>query len=144
MKGLAWYLVANTPGGLRTYRVSRIEHAKVLDTPCERPSGFDLAAFWQASSDQFERRTRFQTTLRLEPGAAEIVKSWCRVRSDPRGDGAAPVGWIELDVDFDDEASACFVVLGLGSGVNVVEPASLQRRVTAEIAAMFARTREAT
>ena len=47
-------------------------------------------------------------------------------------------------MDFDDEASACFVVLGLGSGVNVVEPASLQRRVTAEIAAMFARTREAT
>lgn len=38
-KGSAWYLVALTPRGLRTYRVSRIERADVLDVAAERPRG---------------------------------------------------------------------------------------------------------
>ena len=32
-KGTTWYLVANTPRGFRTYRVSRIDHATLLDKP---------------------------------------------------------------------------------------------------------------
>src|SRR4029450_5534927 len=116
--GLAWYPVPSTSRRLRTYRVSRIERAAVLDTPCERPPDFDLAAVWKASAEQFERRTRFQTRLRLEPGAAKIVKSWCRVRSNGSDGRARPDGWIDLDVDFDDEDSACFVVLGLGGEVR--------------------------
>jgi predicted DNA-binding transcriptional regulator YafY len=143
-KGAAWYLVANTAAGPRTYRVSRIEHARALDTPCERPTDFDLAAFWKSSSEQFERRQRYSTTLRLEPSAAAIVQAWCRVRSD-RGEGR-PVrhGWVELDVDFDEEADACFVVLGLGSKVTVVAPETLRDRVAMEIATMFKRSREDT
>jgi hypothetical protein len=107
--------------------VSRIEQAQLLDTPCDRPTDFDLAAFWKSSSEQFERRQGYSTTLRLEPSAAAIVQAWCRVRSD-RGDGR-PVrhGWVELHVDFDDEADACFVVLGLGSRVKVVAPETLPR-----------------
>ncbi|HUG11804.1 MAG TPA: WYL domain-containing protein [Opitutaceae bacterium] len=46
-KGGTWYLVAKTSAGLRTYRVSRIAKAAVLDTPSERPSDFDLAAYWR-------------------------------------------------------------------------------------------------
>src|SRR5881275_763907 len=45
-KGSAWYLVARTPDGFRTYRVSRIEEAAVLDVPAERPGNFDLEAHW--------------------------------------------------------------------------------------------------
>jgi len=44
-KGSVWYLVAHTPRGFRTYRVSRIEEATVLDQPCERPPDFDLPAY---------------------------------------------------------------------------------------------------
>src|SRR5436853_642225 len=46
-KGSAWYLVARTAEGLRTYRVSRIEEAVVLDVPSERPPNFDLEAHWK-------------------------------------------------------------------------------------------------
>src|SRR5207237_2883956 len=45
-KGNVWYLVAQTPRGLRTYRVSRIQQANVLDQPCDRPHDFDLAVYW--------------------------------------------------------------------------------------------------
>jgi predicted DNA-binding transcriptional regulator YafY len=141
-KGAAWYLVADTPAGLRTYRVSRIEHADVLDTPSERPAGFDLAAFWKTSSEQFARRRRYATTLRLEPSAAEIVQAWCRVRSDPASGRSDPRGWVELDVDFEDEADACFVVLGLGARVRVVVPEALRDRITAEVAEMIKQSQE--
>jgi len=56
-KGSTWYLVARTAEGFRTYRVSRIEEAAVLDVPCERPPNFDLAAHWKSSTDDFRGLT---------------------------------------------------------------------------------------
>jgi serine phosphatase RsbU (regulator of sigma subunit)/biotin operon repressor len=53
-KGSTWYLVAHTPDGFRTYRVSRIEEAKVLDESCERPPDFDLITYWRTSTEQFQ------------------------------------------------------------------------------------------
>jgi serine phosphatase RsbU (regulator of sigma subunit)/biotin operon repressor len=53
-KGSTWYLVARTSDGFRTYRVSRIEEAKLLDTPSERPADFDLALHWKSSMERFQ------------------------------------------------------------------------------------------
>src|SRR5262245_21378621 len=75
-KGTVWYLVALTPRGFRTYRVSRIEDAKVLDQPCERPHDFDLAEYWKSSTAQFRDRPRYTALLRLEPRTAEKMKTW--------------------------------------------------------------------
>ena len=44
-----------------------------------------------------------------------------------------------LRVQFDDEEGACFVVLGLGPVVDVIEPASLHARVQAAVAATVER-----
>lgn len=136
-KGSAWYLVAATADGLRSYRVSRIEEARVLDAPVSRPAGFDLAAYWKSSTEELRRSwTRYETTLRLSPSAARSVARWRRavVVSE---DG--PDGWRTLKVPFDDEGQACFVVLGLGAGVDVLEPAALRERVEAELRAALAR-----
>src|SRR5262250_1776663 len=75
-KGTAWYLVANTPRGFRTYRVSRIERANLLDQPCERPHDFDLAGYWKSSTAEFRERLRYNATLRLEPRTADMMKTW--------------------------------------------------------------------
>ncbi len=137
-KGSAWYLVANTAEGLRSYRVSRIEEARVLDEAAARPAGFDLAAFWKASTEELRRSwTRYQATLRLSPSAARSVTRW-RTAEAVAADDAAD-GWRTLRVPFDDEAQACFVVLGLGAGVDVVAPAALRERATAEMRAALAR-----
>jgi predicted DNA-binding transcriptional regulator YafY len=139
-KGTTWYLVAKTPKGLRTYRVSRIEEATVLETRFERPADFELAAYWKASTEQFHSRRRYGTTLRLEPRSADSVRTWCRVQpaaTEPTDRD----GWITLRVEFEDEAAARFVILGLGPNVDVIGPASLQARVKADVAAMFARVR---
>src|SRR5262245_23902769 len=69
-KSAAWYRVARTPAGLRTYRVSRIEEARLLDRTSERPAGFDLAAYWKASTEELKSRPRFQATLVVDEKTA--------------------------------------------------------------------------
>jgi predicted DNA-binding transcriptional regulator YafY len=124
-KGSTWYLFAGTPRGFRTYRVSRMERARVLDEAAERPARFDLAEAWKSAAAEFQGRPRYQATLRLDPAAVEWVKEW-RVASPV--DGQENVYRIE----FAEEAEACFVVLGLASHVEVIEPASLRERAAKE------------
>jgi len=134
-KGTTWYLVANTPKGFRTYRVSRIEEAIVLETRFERPANFDLEVYWKASTEQFHLRQQYVATLRLEPRAADSMSTWCRVQPGPMDGRRDLDGWMTRCVQFDDEESACFVVLGLGPRVDVIEPAGLKARVQAAVAA---------
>src|SRR5262245_24208443 len=114
-KGTAWYLVAHTPAGLRTYRVSRIEEARLLEAPSARPADFELAAYWRGSLERLQEGwQRYEATLRLEPGAAERMRTWrSKVPAPPEGPDAE--GWVRMGIQFDDEEQACFVVLGLGS-----------------------------
>jgi predicted DNA-binding transcriptional regulator YafY len=139
-KGSAWYLVARTGDGLRTYRVSRMEEARILDRPSERPPDFDLPAYWTSSSRQFQDGLpRYDATLRLEPRAARWVQM-SRTASPVEPPAAAdPEGWVTLRVQFDVEEEACFFALGLGRHVDVVEPEALRARVLAEAAAVLAR-----
>src|SRR5262245_30415444 len=139
-KGTAWYLVAQTPRGLRTFRVSRIQEASLLDQPCERPNDFDLAAYWKESTAQFRDRPRYNAILRLEPRTAETIMTWgCFSRAETSGDRDADT-WITMHAQFEDEDHACFIVLGLGPRADVVEPQQLRERVAADIARMADRS----
>jgi predicted DNA-binding transcriptional regulator YafY len=141
-KGSSWYLVARTIEGFRTYRVSRIEQATLLELPSERPADFDLAAYWTDSAARFEEALpRYRARLRIEPQTARWLKmwraSWSEDPEPPRTDG-----WLTLRMAFDTEDEACFVVLGLGRRVDVLEPDALRTRVAAEAAAVIARIQE--
>ena len=143
-KGNAWYLVARTVAGFRTYRVSRIEEAKILDRLSERPPDFDLGEYWKASTKRFQEGwQKCAATLRLEPGAAAWVKSWHLVLPGQAEKKPDARGWISLSVQFDHENEASFFVLGLGSRVEVIAPANLRERVAAEVEKMAERSRKA-
>jgi predicted DNA-binding transcriptional regulator YafY len=134
-KGASWYVVANTPSGYRTFRVSRIEEAKVLETACERPRDFDLAAYWKASTTAFmAARRRLSVTVRMEPNAAETLKHW-----HPElviiGPSSPADPWVTLRLAFDDEEQAAFMVLGFGPRIDVVSPASLRQRIDGDLTA---------
>jgi predicted DNA-binding transcriptional regulator YafY len=140
-KGGTWYLVARTPDGFRTYRVSRIEDARLLDQPSERPADFDLATYWKSSTEELRKgRAQYEATLRLEPRVAQSLKTW-RAASPVQVGEADGAGWVTLRVRFDDEDQACFVVLGQGPRAEVIEPAGLRERVTADLAAALERAR---
>jgi len=142
-KGSTWYLVARTADGLRTYRVSRIEEARVLETPCDRPADFDLGAYWKSSTKQLrDGWRRYGATLRLEPGAAKQLQMWQITSPAPSAQDSGAAEWVTLRVQFEDEEQACFAVLGLGPRVDVIEPAGLRDRVAADVAAVIERTRQ--
>lgn len=144
-KGTTWYLVAQTPSGFRTYRVSRIEEATLLDAPSVRPPDFDLAAHWKSATAQFlETRRRYDATLRLEPRAADRVKAWRIASPVQTAEDPDSNGWVTLRVQFEDEEQARFVALGFGPNVEVVEPASLRERVAADVDALIARAHRST
>ncbi len=137
-KGNAWYLVARAPAGLRTYRVSRIEEAKLLDQPSQRPADFELADYWESSTKQFrEAWRRCIVTLRLEPRAADWIKMWHSAAPNPAAQAPDAEGWVTLILQFDHEDEAFFVALGLGSRVEVIEPVALRNRVAAELQKMI-------
>lgn len=137
-KGASWYLVANSPRGLRTYRVSRMSALIVLALPCERPTNFDLAAYWKRSTAELERqRNLYEAILVIESKAARRLLEWWIC--EPVTDGpSAPKGWLKLRIHFDSEDQARFLALGFGPAAQVVEPAALRDRVLAEARAVAA------
>lgn len=91
-KGGAWYVVAMTDKGRRTFRVDRVTSVTVTDAPVKRPNDFDLAAVWQEiEATVEERRTparcRLVTTAAMVPRLrAEFAKRLTVV--EDRGDHA--------------------------------------------------------
>lgn len=141
-KGSTWYLVAQTTGGLRTYRVSRIGAATVLDQPCVRPPRFDLAAYWTASTEELMRqRQQYRATLTVDPHTAGWMQSYQGASIVPGVVRSGQPDRVTLSVPFDREEEACFVVLGLGTRAEVIAPASLRERVLSEAAAVVERER---
>jgi predicted DNA-binding transcriptional regulator YafY len=139
-KGSSWYLVAQTSRGLRTFRVSRIQEARLLDAPCKRPAGFDLAAHWKSSASEYQKSwRRYETILLLDASAAEELKVW-RISSPIAGfEKADAQGRTRLCVRFESANEAKFVVLGFGARVQVIEPMDLREFIASEIRLMTQR-----
>jgi predicted DNA-binding transcriptional regulator YafY len=139
-KSGTWYLVANTPAGFRTFRVSRIEEAKLLNKPSERPADFDLAKYWRSSAQRFrDGWPHYDVTMRLSPDAAKQMKRWHNATEDGQGPDAE--GWTTMRVQFDDEEQACFLILAQGARVDVIDPVNLRERVAAEWSSALERIR---
>ena len=134
-KGLSWYLVARTPKGLRTFRLSRMQAVTALAASFERPRNFDLAAYWESSTTEFVKmRSRYPAVLSLTPDAARRLKGW--VATTEINDDRGAAGRVVLKAAFDAETQAQFLVLGLGASVEVLEPRELREAVEMEIRAM--------
>jgi predicted DNA-binding transcriptional regulator YafY len=136
-KGATWYLVARAPNGLRSYRISRMQTVCPLATTFKRPKNFNLAIFWNASTAELhERRRSYNAKLSLDPQAAQSLRTWSPASPESGKDAVDPKGWITLDVKFDSENHARFVVLGFGPKARVLEPLSLHKQVLADARAI--------
>ena len=142
-KQAAWYLVARTAKGMRTFRVSRMRDAVALAVKFDRPARFDLAAHWKRSTaDLFESRERFVATLALSADAAAIVRRWCAVTpaKHPARNTRVAADSAIYEVEFESRTQARFVVLGLGSKAIALAPPWLREEVasqTADAAALY-------
>ena len=138
-KGLTWYLVARTANGMRTFRVARMQRVTVLAVGFERPARFDLEEHWKSSTTELNRkRAGYRVMLSLTEDAARRVQTWCVAKRVAAGSAGrkAEAGRVLLQVDFDNDREARFIVLGLGSAVRVLEPESLRQWVEDEARAV--------
>ena len=135
LKAGTWYLVARREGAIRTYRVSRIDGARILEERFERPEGFDLAHYWVDSTAAFERELdRVVIRIRIEPDAlddlAYAVGNAHRLGPPEPGSGTDAEGRIELSLRHESLGVAHDDLLRLGAAVEVLEPPELRAMLT--------------
>lgn len=136
LKGSAWYLVALTEEGQRTYRVSRVESLAVTGDPVVRPEGFDLGETWAEAADLFARRfATVAVRLAVQEGAEASL-----ARDLGRSVTLVPVeGGFECR--FPSTEVAVTVLARLGDHVEVVSPPEVRamlRRLGQQLASRYA------
>ena len=126
-KGATWYLIANTGGGPRTYRVSRMHDAVVLtESAAAVPADFDLAGYWRQSVAEFRQALpRYEAAFLVKPGVMRWIKyrAWRLLEETPQGRRVA------VRLRFDAEEEAVQFALSFGADLEVIEPARLRRAV---------------
>ncbi|GCE23498.1 helix-turn-helix transcriptional regulator [Dictyobacter kobayashii] len=130
-KGSTWYLVAAVEGQLRSYRVSRIQSARMLEDSYVRPLDFDLAAYWAQSSRDFTSSLRwYLATIQAAPDAVARIYGSSRLFRIEQIDVNASTGWITFQLGFDTPYEACAYIMSFGDQVEVLEPAELRAEIT--------------
>jgi predicted DNA-binding transcriptional regulator YafY len=124
-KGSVWYLVARVEGEPRTYRVSRIREAAILELPARRPPGFDLAVYWERSAAEFrEKLPRYYATFLASPA----VMRWVRYRGWRLEEEVAEGDAVRVRLRFDTEEEALQFALSFGGEIVAVEPGALRAK----------------
>ncbi|HEX6140085.1 MAG TPA: WYL domain-containing protein [Candidatus Limnocylindria bacterium] len=135
LKGGVWYFVGRVEDQIRTYRVSRAVSAEAMDEAFERPSAFDLTAYWRESIAAYEREAeRVDITVRVRPDrAGELAHLFGdeAVALADRLPDPDPEGWtrLRLRVRWPDETPGR--MLQLGGDLELLEPVDLRERVAA-------------
>jgi len=128
-KASIWYLVAATEEGMRVYRVSRIEAAKISQTHFTRPQDFDLAEFWAGWVTSYKTSLpKYPVTLRIGPDLIPALPSILGegVRSLIEQAQPDSEGWRVVDYTFERIEEAQTYVLGMGASVDVIAPEELR------------------
>ena len=141
-KGSTWYLVARVDrlqDELRTYRVSRIREAAILDQPASGLAGFDLAAYWERSAAEFrDKLPRYYATFL----ASRAVMQWVRYRGwrlEEEIADAADGQSVRVRLRFDTEEEAIQFALSFGGQIEAIEPPELRAKVLAGAQAIVER-----
>ncbi|MEV0130617.1 WYL domain-containing protein [Dactylosporangium sp. NPDC050688] len=133
-KAGTWYLVTTEPS---LVRVSRVLACAVLPQPADVPAGFDLEAAWAGLRDRVEVRPRdLRVVITTAPDAATMTRRLLarHLRDD---DGTSTT----VQLAFAGVPHAVGSLLGLGTRVEVTEPAEVRTAMRAEalaVAALYA------
>ncbi|MGE6753497.1 helix-turn-helix transcriptional regulator [Rossellomorea sp. NPDC071047] len=142
-KGDLWYLIASKENGdIRNYRASRIQSAVPLEETFERPKKFNLAQYWNSSTQAFIKKLP-SYEVKVEVTASTLS----RLTFTGRFARVLEIGdrrnkeWIPVTLSFDTEEEAKGYLLGFADQVKVIEPKELHQRILelAEAAVAFYR-----
>ncbi|MEK8033040.1 WYL domain-containing protein [Ideonella sp. DXS29W] len=131
LKAGAWYLVASSGEQARTYRVSNILQAELLDGTVHRPKGFDLTAYWRESVRRFEAqliqgeaivRANAAGLKALSHLSAAVAKAVSAIQRPAADDER-----VELRIPIESIDHATGQLLRLAPDVEVLGPPALRR-----------------
>ncbi|WP_282171561.1 helix-turn-helix transcriptional regulator [Cytobacillus firmus] len=129
-KGNTWYLIASSDVKIKTYRVSRIIDAVVINENFSRPNDFDLADYWQESKQTFiSSLPKFEVEVEIAPAIMERINFTGRFVQVLHTDSPAENGWIPASLCFPTEQEACGYILGFGDRMRIIKPVSLRKSV---------------
>jgi len=136
LKGGIWYVVARTEGNIRTFRLSNILALVATGESFERPDGFDLPAYWVASTAQFEKdvyagmarvRASEKGRQRLKNISATVKAAVEHARLEPDAEG-----WATLSIPIEEVGWASREMIRIGAEIEVLEPPDLRSRMAEE------------
>lgn len=143
LKGGVWYVVAQREGNARTYKLSQILSLELTADKFTRPKDFDLPAYWEESTRQFERDI-YIGTARVRANAAGQRKM--RDLSDTVKHAIEALelmpdadGWAEFIIPVEEPIWASHELTKIGDDVEVLEPPELRALVIAKVTKMARR-----
>ncbi|MFI8451910.1 helix-turn-helix transcriptional regulator [Streptomyces erythrochromogenes] len=154
LKGGIWYLVARVGAGagardaagedtVRTYRVARFLAVDTAEAGFERPAGFELAAYWQESTDRLDAALRRQTAqLRLSPRGRQLLPMQFGAAGTRALADAGPPdadGWVRISLAVESETIAVGDILRLGTEAEVLGPPALRRALAETVTVLAGR-----
>jgi predicted DNA-binding transcriptional regulator YafY len=147
LKGGIWYLVAQNGKVVRTYRVSAIFDAAILDENFARPGDFDLPAYWRKASRDYEAGLYLEAAaVRLSPkGIGRLEALGPTVMEAARKSASRPDrrGWVRCTLPIETVAVGVRELLRLGEDVEIEGPPALREAMESTLSAMLMRHRRA-
>jgi predicted DNA-binding transcriptional regulator YafY len=136
-KAGVWYLVARREREFRTYRVSRLRAAELLDAHFARSEDFDLAAYWSEHTEQISAQMApYAFTVQCnESGLAFLRRHTLELDAS-----ADTVGRYTVQLRVASVEEAKMLVFGLGADGMVLAPPELQDAVRRALESMFDQT----
>lgn len=137
LKGGVWYAVAQREGTARTYKLSQILALTPTDEKFTRPKDFDLPAYWEESTRQFERDIYVGTaTVRANVVGRRKLRDLSEtMRRAIEALDLVPdeEGWAEFTIPVEEPVWASHELTRVGPDVEVLEPAELRELVIANV-----------
>jgi predicted DNA-binding transcriptional regulator YafY len=133
LKAGVWYLVAQKGSALRTYRVGRMSETQALDEPYVRPPDFDLAAWWERSSREYEVSSyRARAVVRLSPRGCSLIEMLGPYVAQAVAQTAGPPdqrGWVRCTIPIESMEYGIRELMRLGADAEIVSPPALRVRM---------------
>lgn len=131
------YLLATRSGADRTYRLSRVRAAEVLDEPAQRPDHLDLDALWRERSAAFRHGGELLAVrLRLDPARLPELAG---TALDVQMESAPDDGWLTVLATFQDQRHAEWAMWQLATSAEVLAPIALRDTLRARARALAER-----
>jgi predicted DNA-binding transcriptional regulator YafY len=134
-----WYLVADTGGEPRLFRVSRVEAAVTDESRAVRRDGVELAGLWELLRRNVEDRPRpVEAVARVRRSRLDLFCRICAANLAGAVTDSADPAWAVVPLRFP-AMPAARTLLSFGADVEVLSPGELRDDLAAVAAAVVAR-----